>query len=220
MKNKFANKTPMELTPEELLELTEQISYIEYSRRSDIRKLQDYRDGAQELLTYWYEKSARGKTGINEIKQKYNNMAHFTNLLHFESRNGINYNTDSLEQSVRLENSSESGKVLLDTIPDRTHIRQIEDSLDIDLILSRIDNTIKPDYIIKYNDKDLYKFSYRNLAKTYLDLFRGVKISNKDLDGVLIKSEDNTPLNKEEIKSIMHDFKNYIKNSNILGGAY
>ena len=86
---KFLDKTPLELTEEELLELTNQITMIEVNRRPDIKRIQDSEDAAQEILCYAYEKSARGKIGINEIKQK--PMKHFINILHLEARNEINY---------------------------------------------------------------------------------------------------------------------------------
>ena len=76
---KFSNKQPKDLTAEELLELTNQIAMVEYSRRNDIKMFQTYEDSAIDVLTYMYEKQARGKKGIDEVKKL--PMNHFINTL-------------------------------------------------------------------------------------------------------------------------------------------
>lgn len=225
---KFLDKTPLELTEEELLELTNQITMIEYNRKPDIKKLQDPEDGAQDLLCYAYEKSAKGKIGINEIKQK--PMKYFTNILHLEARNGINYiirkkksqrfiyNTLSLDQDKEYD---ENSKTLIETIPDDTYSNKLEYNLDIDTILNKIDDT-KDKYItINYGvgKNNVSKFSFRNLTKLYLYLFEGKKLTYKNFEGFLYNSKTNKQLELHEIKLVIDKYKNYIKKEHILEGG-
>lgn len=225
---KFLDKTPLELTEEELLELTNQITMIEYNRKPDIKKLQDSEDGAQDLLCYAYEKSAKGKIGINEIKQK--PMKYFTNILHLEARNGINYiirkkksqrfiyNTLSLDQDKEYD---ENSKTLIETIPDDTYSNKLEYNLDIDTILNKIDDT-KDKYItINYGvgKNNVSKFSFRNLTKLYLYLFEGKKLTYKNFEGFLYNSKTNKQLELHEIKLVIDKYKNYIKKEHILEGG-
>lgn len=227
---KFLDKTPLELTEEELLELTNQITMIEYNRKPDIKKLQDSEDGAQDLLCYAYEKSAKGKIGINEIKQK--PMKYFTNILHLEARNGINYiirkkksqrfiyNTLSLDQDTGLA-ENKSYKTLIETISDDNYSDKLEYNLDMEMILNKIDDT-KDKYItINYGvgKNNVSKFSFRNLTKLYLYLFEGKKLTYKNFEGFLYNSKTNKQLELHEIKLVIDKYKNYIKKERILEGG-
>lgn len=228
-KYKFLDKTPLELTDEELLELTNQITRIEYNRKPYMSRIQTAEDAAQEILCYAYEKSKKGKIGINEMKQK--SMKHFINLIHLEARNGINYitrkkqtqrflyNTLSLNQSKEL-NNNDSCKPIIETIPDDDYINKLEYNLNIQNILEKIDNTKDESIIIDYGvgKNSIFEFSFRNLTKLYLYLFNGKKITIKNLEGFLINKNTNTKLNHNEIKVIVNSYKNYLKKEKIFGG--
>lgn len=224
---KFSNKTPLELTEEELLELTNQITMIEYKRKPDIQKLQTSEDAAQEILCYAYEKSAKGKIGINEIKQK--PMKYFINLLHLEARNGINYilrqnknkrliyNTLSLEQELSYDNN----QTLIDTISDNKYSNELDYNLDMETILNKIDDTEDSSIIIDYGvgKEKVSKFSFRNLTKLYLYLFKGKKITYKSFDGFLYDGKTQEKLNPEEIKIVINRYKKYLKKEHIFEGG-
>lgn len=225
---KFFDKTPLELTEEELLELTNQIAMIEYSRRNDIKMYQTPEDSAQEILTYLYHKDKVGKKGMEDIKQL--PMNYFTNMLHLEIRNNINYvlrkkknqrllyNTLSLDQDKEYDENSKS---LIETIPDDTYSNKLEYNLDMDTILNKIDDT-KDKYItINYGvgENSVSKFSFRNLTKLYLYLFEGKKLTYKNFEGFLYNSKTNKQLELHEIKLIIDKYKNYIKKEHILEGG-
>jgi len=226
MKNEFLKKTPLELTEEELVELVNQIMFTEYSKRQDIRQLQSYEDGAQDFLCYMYEKSAKGKVGINEIKQK--SMAHFKNIVYLEARNGINYITRKNKTRQYLYNTisldekfDEDSKSVEETYVDKTEIYKFDNDISMSSILNSIDDTEDENIIIKYgvgNKNFILNFSFRNLTKLYLMLFNGKKVSTKEFNNLLYNKKTNTCLSEKEITGIIRKFKNYIKSNNILGG--
>lgn len=230
MKYKYSDKTPKELSPEELLELTNQITLVEYQRRNDINLLQDSEDAAQEILTYMFEKSAKGKVGIKELQEK-STMPHFINTLHFECRNSINYimrkkksrmflyNTYSLSEPIPINGCSDWN--VENTLPDEKDMVDTETNIELDQILSYINDTESDRIIIQYGVGDnrcSFKFSYRRFARLYFDLFKGARLSYKDMKDILYNKKDNRPLEDDEIKRIMNRFKSYMKEENILGG--
>lgn len=226
----FLDKTPMELTEEELYELEKQIAKIEYDRKPIIERIESAEDIAHEVLYYAYDKSARGKIGINEIKQK--PMKHFINILHFETRGNIAYtlrksktqkylfNTLSFDQD-NDEDSLITYKPIKDTYIDTRSIDKVEDNLNLIQILEQIDNTEDDKIIIKYgvSQENLgSKFSFRNFTKLYFDLFNGKKLTYKDFRGTLYNKETNQELEDKEIKKLICNFKKYMKRINVLGG--
>jgi hypothetical protein len=227
---KFSNKQPKDLTAEELLELTNQIAMVEYSRRNDIKMFQTYEDSAIDVLTYMYEKQARGKKGIDEVKKL--PMNHFINTLHFEVRNNINYivrkkqNRRLLYNTISLEDKYEPGnnndyRTNGDVISDERQLEETEVNFDLENILSKIDDTENESLIIKYGynkGKTEQKFSYRNLARLYFNLCDNSKIKSKDLKGILFDGNTGLEIEEDQIKKIMNQFKKYIKESCILGG--
>lgn len=227
---KFSNKKPVDLTSEELLELTNQIAMIEYSRRNDIKMYQTPEDSAQEILTYMYQKQAKGKKGIDDIKQL--SMSHFTNTLHFEIRNNINYvmrkkktqshlyNTISLEDRYDSHGNGDY-RTNEDMLPDERQLEESEVNFDLENILSKIDDTENNNLVIKYGYNKYeteQKFSYRNLARLYFNLCDDSKIKSKDLKGILFDRNTGLEIEEDQIKKIMNQFKKYIKKNCILGG--
>lgn len=232
--SEYMDKKPKELTTEQLLELTNQIAMIEYSRRNDIQYLQDSEDTAQSVLTYLYDKSSRGKIGIKEIQDRCeNNMKHFINTLHMETRNSINYiirkprtqnslyKTDSLNELVHLE-----GDVLRERhelIPDKESMVKVEQDIELNHILSHIDKSESNRIIIKYGsgtEETSFKFSYRNLTKLYFDISSNKKLIAKDFKGLFYNSKTGQELEDNQVKEILKNYKNYMKRNHILGGAY
>lgn len=229
-KYKFSNKQPIDLTSEELLELANQITTIEYLKRNDITKIQTSEDAAQEILTYAYEKQARGKNGIDKMKEL--SMPHFINTLHLETRNSINYITRKKKSQVMIYDTisidqpldgteSDNSKTIKDTISDESYIEQSEINYELENILSNIDDTKNEKLIIKYghnNHKTEQEFSYRNLARLYFNLCDDKKIRSKDLQGILFDKKTGLEIDESQIKKIMRGFSKYIKNNHILGG--
>lgn len=222
---KWLDKKPIELTYAELLELTNELTLAEYKKRNDISSLQTSEDAAQEIITYMLEKSQRGKIGLKELQER-STMSHFINILKVECRNSINYivrkkkvqrqlyNTNSLDE-VLYEN-----KTLEDFVSDTKSIDSIEVKLELAEILSRIDDTENYSITIKYKDDvDKCFFSYKKLAKLYYDLSANKKLTCKDFLGILLDSKTNIALNERQIRNILNEFRQYIKNNNILGGV-
>lgn len=222
---KWLEKKPVELTYAELLELTNELTLAEYKKRNDISSLQTSEDAAQEIITYMLEKSQRGKIGLKELQEK-STMSHFINILKVECRNSINYivrkkkvqrqlyNTNSLDE-VLYEN-----KTLEDFVSDTKSIDSIEVKLELAEILSRIDDTEDYTITIKYkDDADKCFFSYKKLAKLCYDLSANKKLTCKDFLGILLDSKTNIALNERQIRNILNEFRQYIKNNNILGGV-
>lgn len=222
---KWLDKKPVELTYAELLELTNELTLAEYKKRNDISSLQTSEDAAQEIITYMLEKSQRGKIGLKELQER-STMSHFINILKVECRNSINYivrkkkvqrqlyNTNSLDE-VLYEN-----KTLEDFVSDTKSIDSIEVKLELAEILSRIDDTENCSITIKYKDDvDKCFFSYKKLAKLCYDLSANKKLTCKDFLGILLDSKTNIALNERQIRNILNEFRQYIKNNNILGGV-
>ena len=233
MKN-LKSKQPIELTEEETYELVNQIAKIEYSRDASARLYQDAEDGAVEVLTYALEKDARGKKGLNSY-YKHLSMSHFKNLMHFEIRNNFKYHLrkpkvqktilecDSLDRQAYYDNENVA---LGDIIAGDNNIEQMEEQLEENLelnnILSKIDNTIRPDIYIKakYGNKEsIQPFNYQNLTKLYYDYGHTKMLGYSDFRGILFNKEDNTALDDKKIRQILKEYKNYLLNNNILGGA-
>ena len=161
---KFSNKKPVDLTSEELLELTNQIAMIEYSRRNDIKMYQTPEDSVQEILAYLYHKDKVGKKGMEDIKQL--PMNHFTNMLHFEIRNNINYvmrkkktqshlyNTISLEDRYDSHGNGDY-RTNEDMLPDERQLEESEVNFDLENILSKIDDTENNNLVIKLYQEEI-----------------------------------------------------------------
>lgn len=229
--NKFANKKPKELTTQELLELVKQVADIEYNRRIDIKQIQTSEDGAQDLLCYWYSKNTNNNIRIEELKNNCT-MSHFINSMHFQARNGICsiiraknsqrflYNTSYLSQIIsgNKEPMGEKSITLEDTLVDTNYDINLNKNVDLYITLNKIDNTIHKDKLIKYENGDTYPFSYRNLARAYYDLFKHGRIDINEINKVLFDNHHNI-LPKNVAIDTIKQFKKYIKNNYILGGA-
>ena len=227
----FNNKQPIELTDEETYELVKQIADIEYSRDASAKLYQDSEDGAIEILTYALEKDKRGKKGLNSY-YKHLSMKHFKNLMHFEIRNNLSYNfrkisvqktvleVDSLDRKAFVNNENET---LGDTIIDERHLNQMEEDLEINTILSKIDNTDNDNIYmkIKYGteEEQIHPLNYRNLTKYYYDFSDNKKLNTNSFKGVLFDSSNDKALEDDEIKEVIKDYKRYMTQNNILGGA-
>ena len=223
------DKDPIELTDEETYELVKQIAEIEYSKNKTANTFQSVDDGVNNFFTYALDKDTRNKKGLKYYKSL--SLAHFKNLVHMELRNQLAYQfrkigvqklileADSLDRPIYRDNDSES---LGDTIVDERTLNQIEEDLEIDTILSKIDNTNNDQIYIKIQhgtEEEIHPFSYRNLTKYYYNFSNSKKLNSASFKGVLYKSNNNEELKNDEIKKVIEDYKKYILNNDILGGA-
>ena len=224
------DKEPIELTDEETYELVKQIAEIEYSRDASARLYQDPEDGAVEILTYALEKDARGKKGLNSYYKQLP-MKYFKNLMHFEIRNNLSYNfrktgvqktvldVDSLDRKAFYNNENET---LGDLIPDERVLNQSEEDLELNTILSKIDDTDNNEIYMKIQygtEEEIHPFNYRNLTRYYYDFSDNKKLNPTSFKGVLYKSSDDKELENDEIKKVINKYKKYLLDKNILGGA-
>ena len=226
--NNLKNKKPIELTEEETYELVSQIAKIEYSRNASAKLYQDVEDGINEFFAYGLEKDSKGKKGLNN-HYKQLSMSHFKNLVHMEIRNSLAYKfrktgvqklileCDSLDRQAYDNNDS---VYLGDTIADDSST--LENNLELNNILSKVDNTNREDiYIkVKYGETEqVQPFNYRNLTKLYYDYSDNKMLGCSDFKGLLFNKSDNTELDDKSIKEIIKEYKTYILNNGILGGA-
>lgn len=231
-KNKYQNKSPKDLTIGEISDILTEIAKYEYNKRSDIQQIQDYNDVAQEVITYMLEKQARGKKGLKELQEKCT-MAHFMNILHLECRNNINYiirkkktqrylyNTDLLSTPVGGNESEDVIRTLEHVIPDSKYLDELDINLELQDILSNIDNNESNRIVIKYRNGDnecIFKFSYKNLIKTYFDLYTNKKFTTKNIQELLYDPRTNMRLSEHRTKDIIKRFKSYMIENEILGG--
>lgn len=231
-KNKYQNKSPKDLTIGEISDILTEIAKYEYNKRSDIQQIQDYNDVAQEVITYMLEKQARGKKGLKELQEKCT-MAHFMNILHLECRNNINYiirkkktqrylyNTDLLSTPVGGNESEDVIRTLEHVIPDSKYLDELDINLELQDILSNIDNNESNRIVIKYRNGDnecIFKFSYKNLIKTYFDLYTNKKFTTKNIQELLYDPRTNMRLSEHRTRDIIKRFKSYMIENEILGG--
>ena len=231
-KNKYQNKSPKDLTIGEISDILTEIAKYEYNKRSDIQQIQDYNDVAQEVITYMLEKQARGKKGLKELQEKCT-MAHFMNILHLECRNNINYiirkkktqrylyNTDLLSTPVGGNESEDVIRTLEHVIPDSKYLDELDINLELQDILSNIDNNESNRIVIKYGNGDnecIFKFSYKNLIKTYFDLYTNKKFTTKNIQELLYDPRTNMRLSEYRTRDIIKRFKSYMIENEILGG--
>lgn len=226
-------KKPTELTNEELYTLVEQITKTVVLKKQAINLIMEPEDLAQEVLTYLYDKSARGKTGIEEIKE--NTMKHFQNILYREVLNTINYqlrkpkvqrfinNTVSLQEPAKISYyAGEKDPTYEDIIEGDNPIEKLEEEYYVESLLNKFSDAIKDDNLsIELNLGDKMcslTFSYKNIAKTYFNLFKGKKLTFKDFKGIFFNKKTKLALNDNEIRKVLADFRKYIKQNNILGG--
>lgn len=225
----FNDKDPIELTDEETYELVKQIAEIEYSKNTRANNFQSVDDGINNFFTYALDKDSRGKKGLKYYKSL--NLAHFKNLVHMELRNQLAYQfrkigvqktileVDSLDRPVYRNNDSET---LGDTLIDERNLNQIEESVEINSILSRIDNTNNDQIYMKIQygtEEEIHPFNYRNLTKYYYDFSDNKKLNINSFRGVLFNSSNNKELENDEVKKVIDDYKKYMTQNNILGGA-
>ena len=88
--------------------------------------------------------------------------------------------------------------------------------------MSKIDNTNNDQIYMKIqygSEEEIHPFNYRNLTKLYYDYSDNKKLNPTSFRGVLYKSDTNEELKNDEIKKIIEEYKKYILNNNILGGA-
>lgn len=223
------DKDPIELTDEETYELVKQIAEIEYSKNRAANTFQDVEDGVHNFFAYTLDKDSRGKKGIKYYKSL--SAAHFKNLVHMELRNHLAYQfrkigvqkliieSESLDRPIYRDNDSES---LGDNLPDERLLNQTDENLELDTILSKIDNTNNDQIYMKIQygtEEEIHPFNYRNLTKLYYDYSDNKKLNPTSFRGVLYKSDTNEELKNDEIKKIIEEYKKYMLNNNILGGA-
>ena len=230
----FEKKKPTELTDEEVYTLVEQIVKIIFLRKPAVNIIMEPEDLTQEVLTYLYDKSARGKIGIEEIKKE-NTMKHFQNILYREVLNTVNYklrkpkvqrflnDTVSLQEPAKYTSIyAEKDQTYEDIIEGYNPVEEVEEDQYVESLLNKFSDTIKDDNLgIKLDLGDeicSLTFSYKNIAKTYFNLFEGKKLTFKDFQGIFFNKNTKLALNDNEIRKVLADFRKYIKQNNILGG--
>ena len=223
-------KKPVELTNEELYMLVEQITKTMVLRKQMVNIIAEPKDLVHDVLTYLYDKSARGKIGIDEIKE--NTMKHFQNILYKEVTNTINYqlrkpkvqrfinDTVSLEEPIK--NQEDSYFTMGDVIEGYDSLKELEEEQYVESVLNRFSDTIKDDNVKIIldmgNKKCSLSLSYRNIARAYFNLFEGKKLTSKDFNEVFFNETTKHTLEDKSVKSILTDFRKYIKQNNILKG--
>ena len=227
----FETKKPIELTEEELYALVNQITKVVVFRKQAINIIAEPEDVVQDVLTSLYDKSARGKKGINEIKE--NTMKHFQNILYREVLNTINYqlrkpkvkrfinNTLSLDKCEEiLLGDDEATACLGKVIEGYNGIKEAEENQYAESLLNKFSDKILDDnlcIVLNFgNKKCSLSFTYKNLAKAYFYMFRGKKLSFKDFKSVLYNLKTKLALEDNEIRKVLADFRKYIKQNNIL----
>lgn len=226
-------KKPTELTNEELYVLVQQMTKIMVQRKQQVNIIAESEDITQDVLTYLYDKSSRGKVGIEEIKE--NTMSHFQNIIWREISNCINYklrkpkvqrflnNTVSLQEPAKYTDiHAEKDQTYEDIIEGYNPIEELEEDLYVKSVLEKFSDTIKDnnlEIILDIGDKKCsLTFSYRNIARVYLNLFEGKKLTSKDFEKVFFDKNTKHTLEDKSVKNILTDFRKYIKQNNILGG--
>lgn len=223
-------KKPTELTNEELYTLVNQITKTVVLRKQAVNIIAEPEDLVHDVLTYLYDKSSRGKIGIEEIKE--NTMKHFQNILYREVTNTINYQlrkpkvqrfineTSSLDESIK--GKEDTSYTMGDIIEGFNYINEFEEDQYVESLLNKFSDTIKNDnlcIVLDFgNKKCSLSFSYRNLARAYFNLFEGKKLTFKDFKSVLFNIKTKLALEDNEIRKVLADFRKYIKQNNILGG--
>lgn len=227
----FEKKKPTELTNEELYTLVNEITKTVALRKQSVNIIMEPEDIVHDVLTYLYDKSSRGKIGIEEIKKE-NTMKHFQNILYREVTNTINYQlrkpkvqrflneTISLDEILKSDN--DNLYTMGDVIEGFNGIDELEEDQYAESLLDKFSDTVKDDnlgIILDIGDKKCsLTFSYKNLARTYFNLFEGKKLTFKDFKGILFNKNTKLALNDNEIRKVLADFRKYIKQNNILGG--
>ena len=223
-------KKPNELTDEEMYELVNQIAEITFARKPAAGIIAEPADCAHDMLTYMYDKSARGKVGINEIKE--NTFKHFTNILYQDCMNTVNYelrkkkvqrflnNTVSLQEPV-CKGGYPTDAHYEDIIEGENNIAMLEEDIYVNQMLEKFSDIQNDKLDIRLDigrKKYSLSFSYKNLARTYLHLFKGKKLTFRDFQGVFVYKDTKIALNDKEIRNVLTDFRSYIKQNNLLGG--
>lgn len=223
--NLYKDKTPIQLTPEEILTLTKAIAIIEHAKFPKINAVQEPEDTALEVLTYAYHKSAIGKKGIKELQANYT-MKHFKNTLFVEVRNSICYSlrknyireficeAESLDSEIGEDNKN----TLKDIIKDERLTIAPQYKTELEAMFNSIDNTENDKIEIRYDDRPVCKFSYRNLMLLIYKVDKGTQIKPDTLRKNLYHSDTGIPLSRKEITNILNNFKQFILDNKILGG--
>ena len=221
------DKKPTELTDEELYALVNELSKIAFIKNESAWALEEPSDCAHTTLYTLYDRSKRGKIGIDEIKQK--PMLHFRNILALQCRNNINcqlrnhkvqntiVNTVSLDKLLGDNLTVSDTKTLVD---EKDLIKQADEDMYTKSLLDRFSEESKNDdlsiELIVNNTKYSLSFSYRNIARAYLNLFTDKKVSIKDFENVIVHKETKKSLEYDEIRKILWDFKSYLRKEKIL----
>lgn len=218
-----------DLTDDELASIVYNIYRFEYNKRPEFLAIEPYEDGAQHFFEYMYEKSAKGLKGIKEI-QDYT-VAHFVNLVHVEARNNINYslrkkcfkttvvNVDYLSTPIGDE---EDNRTIEDSISDTHYIESANIEVELDNILSEIEDKEISGFDIRYGFDDaqcIFKLTYRSFAKLYFDIFCGSIVYKHSLKDIIFYRNTDEHISDKDIRSLISNFKEYIISNNILGGS-
>lgn len=177
----------IELSEEELFELTNQIALVEYIRSKDeYKQLYSKDDMTQDVLFHFY------KNGLKGLEDK--SIEHIKNIIYLQCRNTVFTKTKNLSSKFQVINKSldenvMENKALLDTIPVEDVYNRLELD-DLNNLLLKLDNKELKNYLIKYNNK-YYTCSYRNIAIIFYIVYKDKKVSTRDVEDYILDSEGN-----------------------------
>lgn len=216
-------------TDEEIYEAHIYAAEVACSRAPAILAYKTAEDIAQEELLYGYDKSARNKIGINELKESCTTK-HLMNIIHLNCRNNINAflrkpknKERALEISIddTTNNDVNNGDLKFDEIIPNVKLKNdVGEYLlcfNDDIYLDGIDETEDKTITIKYSDgpNKLDGFlSYSKLAKLFTYLFENRKITVKDIALYLYDSNSgkHVDINSRKFRILLKNFKVYMGN--------
>lgn len=239
-----------DMTDEEVYELSKNIVERLVNKKPIVKRCgYEVEDLLNHQFIYWYEKQRRGNQSPLTLKETITKK-HLRNLLYMEFSNAINYlvrspKSQGMINEIELNfQPTESGDdAQKDFVENALYHKSIsakdeclessiraEYNVEKEKLLTFISNDESDSIFIKYNefsDTPTYKkFSNKNLADYYCNLNKNTKITVKDLDGVLVKQNDDATysnLDKDTIRALMKNLKEEVSLNlfnNDIGGCY
>lgn len=196
----------IELSEEELFELTNQIALVEYYRgRDDYRRLYSKDDLVQDVLYHFYKYDLKGL----ENKSK----KHIENTIYLQCRNTVFTSMRNLSSKYSVVNKSLDEEIcedvtLLDSLPCEDKYTTLE-LLELNESLNKINNETLENYLIKYKGK-FYKCNYKNIAILFYIIYSDRKILAKDLKGFILDSRG-CQVDFKMLQGIINKFKYIVK---------
>lgn len=239
-----------DMTDEEVYELSKNIVERLVNKKPIVKKCgYEVEDLLNHQFIYWYEKQNRGNQSPLTLKETITKK-HLRNLLYMEFSNAINYlvrspKSQGMINEIELKfQPSDNGDDARNDFAENTLYHKsvsakdeclessikAEYEIEKEKMLTFISNNESDSIFIRYNEfsgtPTYKKFSYKNLADYYCDLNKNTKVTVKDLDGVLVKQNDDATysnLDKDTIRALMKNLKEEVSLNlfnNDIGGCY